>query len=167
MARRVFYSFHYLPDGWRASQVRNMGVIEGNRPVSDNDWEEIVGGGDARIEEWINDQMKGKSCVVVLIGAKAASRKWIGYEIKYGWNNKKGLLGIYVHNLLDADGKQSAKGANPFARFTIGSGSDARRLDTVVKAYDPPYTSSKYVYDHIKTNLATWVDEACDIRAAN
>ena len=33
MARRTFYSFHYKPDNWRAAQVRNMGVIEGNRPV--------------------------------------------------------------------------------------------------------------------------------------
>jgi hypothetical protein len=30
--RKVFYSFHYMPDAWRASQVRNMGVVEG--PVS-------------------------------------------------------------------------------------------------------------------------------------
>ncbi len=53
MTRRVFYSFHYKPDNWRASQVRNMGVIEGNAPVSDNEWEEITGGGDEAIEQWI------------------------------------------------------------------------------------------------------------------
>jgi len=46
MARKVFFSFHYKPDNWRASQVRNMGVIDGNRPVSDNDWEQITRGGD-------------------------------------------------------------------------------------------------------------------------
>ncbi len=39
MARRAFYSFHYKPDNWRAAQVRNMGVIEGNLVASDNDWE--------------------------------------------------------------------------------------------------------------------------------
>jgi len=37
MARRVFFSFHYTPDNWRASQVRQIGVIEGDAPVSDND----------------------------------------------------------------------------------------------------------------------------------
>jgi hypothetical protein len=36
MAKQVFYSFHYDNDNWRASQVRNMGVIEGNRPAPDN-----------------------------------------------------------------------------------------------------------------------------------
>ncbi len=35
MARRVFYSFHYVPDCWRTSQVRNIGAIEGNKPASD------------------------------------------------------------------------------------------------------------------------------------
>ena len=39
MARRAFFSFHYKPDASRAGQVRNMGMVEGNTPVSDNDWE--------------------------------------------------------------------------------------------------------------------------------
>ena len=39
MKRQVFFSFHYKPDNWRASQVREMGTIEGNSAVSDNDWE--------------------------------------------------------------------------------------------------------------------------------
>ena len=38
MARRVFYSFHYSPDNWRAAMVRNIGSIEGNRPATDNGW---------------------------------------------------------------------------------------------------------------------------------
>ena len=44
MARKVFFSFHYQPDNWRVSQVRNIGVIEGNQPAKDNDWETVVGG---------------------------------------------------------------------------------------------------------------------------
>lgn len=57
MARRGFYSFHYKPDNWGASQVRNMGVIEANRPVTDDEWETIKRGGDSAIENWINEQM--------------------------------------------------------------------------------------------------------------
>ena len=34
--RRVFYSFHYDADAWRAAQARNIGVTEHNSPVSDN-----------------------------------------------------------------------------------------------------------------------------------
>lgn len=29
MPRKVFYSFHFAPDSWRASQVRNIGIVEG------------------------------------------------------------------------------------------------------------------------------------------
>ena len=41
MKHRVFFSFHYMKDSWRAGQVRNMGVLEGNPPVSTNEWEEV------------------------------------------------------------------------------------------------------------------------------
>ena len=58
MARKCFYSFHYKPDNWRVAKIRNIGVIEGNKPASDNDWETIVGGGPAKIEKWIAEQMK-------------------------------------------------------------------------------------------------------------
>lgn len=163
MARRAFYSFHYKPDNWRAAQVRNMGVIEGNRPVSDNEWEEITSGGDKAIQDWIDEQMQGKSCAIVLIGANTAGRKWIKYEIKKAWNDSKGVLGIYIHNLKNKDEEQSSKGRNPFEDFTF----NGDKLSKIVKAYDPPYSTSKNVYDYIKNNLEDWIEEAISIRDNN
>ena len=107
--------------------------------------------------------MEGKSCVIVLIGSATAGRKWINHEIVKGWDDGKGVVGIYVHNLKDGDGKQSAKGTNPFA--SIKYGDSGKMLSAIVKAYDPPYSTSKNVYDHISTNLASWVEEAIKIRA--
>ena len=160
MARRVFFSFHYKPDNWRAAQVRNAGVVEGNTPVSDNDWESIAGRGDAAIQKWIDDQMRGRSCAVVLIGSRTAGRKWIKYEIKKAWDDKKGVVGIYIHNLKDKDGNQSSKGRNPFDDITI----NGSKLSSIVKDYNPPYKTSTYVYDYIKDNIAEWVEEAISIR---
>lgn len=162
MARNVFYSFHYKPDNWRASQVRNMGVIEGNRPCSDNDWETVTQGGDEKIKKWISDQLDGKSCAVVLIGANTAGRKWINYEIVKAWDDNKGVVGIYVHNLQDSDQKQSTKGTNPFANIKYGN--SGKMLSEIVKAYDPPFTISQNIYSHIKENIATWIEEAITIR---
>lgn len=162
MARKVFFSFYYKPDNWRASQVRNIGIIEGNPPVSDNTWEEIKKGGDSAIQKWIDGQIDGRSCTIVLIGSDTAGRKWIKYEIEKSWNDKKGLLGIYIHNLKDTDGKQSSKGKNPFDDFNIKK--DGEKLSNIVKSYDPPYLTSTYVYDHIKKNLEAWVEEAILIR---
>ena len=165
MARRAFYSFHYKPDCWRASQVRNMGVIEGNRPCSDNDWESITSAGDEAIKKWIAEQMEGKSCAIVLIGAATAGRKWINHEIIKAWNDKRGVLGIYIHRLLNTDKQQSTKGANPFDSVTHGP--SGKKLSSVVKAYDPPYTSSTDAYNYISQKLEAWVEEAITIRNAN
>jgi MTH538 TIR-like domain (DUF1863) len=162
MARKVFYSFHYKPDCTRAAKVRNMGVVEGNRAAGDNDWEAIKKGGDAAIKKWIDGQLEGKSCSVVLIGQNTAGRKWIDYEIESTWNNKKGLVGVYVHRIKDLDGNQASKGKNPFETFTIGEKN--KPLTSVVKAYNPPYTDSKDAYNYISENLADWIEEAIEIR---
>lgn len=163
MARKAFYSFHYVPDNWRASQVRNMGIVEGNQPASDNDWEAVKGGGDEAIKDWIDGQLEGRTCVVVLIGAEAAGRKWITYEITKGWNDGKGVVGIHIHNLKDSDGDQSGKGQNPLDHVTFTKG--GAKLSTVAKTYDPPYSTSTNVYSYIKENLSVWIEEAIKIRA--
>jgi hypothetical protein len=59
MPRPVFYSFHYDADNARASQVRNMGLVDGNRPATDNEWEQVKRGGDAAIERWIKSELSG------------------------------------------------------------------------------------------------------------
>jgi len=164
MVRRIFYSFHYDPDNWRASQVRNMGVVEGDQPVTDNDWEAVKKGGDAAIERWIDGQLSGKSCCVVLIGSETAGRKWIDYEIYTSWNSKKGVLGIYVHNLKNVAGVQANRGANPFSQIRMQR--DNASLSSIVKTYDPPYSDSKQCYDYIKQNLTSWIEEAIRIRDA-
>ncbi|MHB8290594.1 MAG: TIR domain-containing protein [Acidimicrobiales bacterium] len=160
MARKVFFSFHYVPDSWRASQVRQIGSIEGNAAISDNDWEKVTKAGDQAIKKWIAGQMSGKSCEVVLIGTATAGRKWINYEITEAWKANKGVVGIYVHRLKDANQQQSTKGANPFSGFNINGTSFA----SIVKAYDPPYSDSKQAYKYIANNIERFVEEAIAIR---
>ena len=116
MPRKVFYSFHYQRDSWRASKIRNIGVVEGNPSASDNKWEEVKRGGDAAIKRWIDDQLQGRTCTIVLVGAETANRPLIRYEIEQSWNSGKGLLGIRIHKLLDHNQQPSMAGTNPFAR---------------------------------------------------
>ena len=87
--RQVFYSFHYAKDSWRAAQVKNMGVVEGNTPVSANEWEDVKRKGRTAIENWINSVMAWRSCVVVLIGEETYSREWCKYEIEHAWKSGK------------------------------------------------------------------------------
>ncbi len=160
MARKAFYSFHYKPDSHRASQVRNMGILEGNQSVSGNIWEQIRQGGAPAVKKWINGQMKGKSVVVVLIGAETSLRPYVEYEIIKGWNDGKGVVGVYIHNLKNLSGQKSSKGSNPFKGVDV----DGTSMSSIVKAYDPPYAKSTNVYKHISDDLSTWVEEAIEIR---
>src|SRR3989344_883643 len=118
--RQVFYSFHYKPDCWRASTIRSVGAIEGNRPAPDNDWETISSNGDEAIKKWISEQMKYRSCTVVLVGNKTADRKWINHEIVKSWNNKMGVVGIYIHGIKNSQGYIAEKGDNPFDYISYG-----------------------------------------------
>jgi hypothetical protein len=162
MARRVLFSFHFENDNWRASQVRQIGAIEGNRPVTDNEWEAVKRGGDTAIQKWIDGQLDGKSCTVVLVGSATAGRKWIKHEIKKTWDDGKGLVGIRIHNLKDRNGRTSSAGGNPFAGFTLKNGT--RKLTEYVTLYDPPGATSNAVYESIQKNIESLVDAAIKTR---
>jgi hypothetical protein len=163
MARKVFFSFHYNADNWRASQVRSMGALEGNEPCSDNDWESVTKGGDPAIEKWIAEQLTGRTCAVVLVGYETAGRPWITHEIQEAWNNNLGVVGIRIHNLLDKSGKSSLPGNNPFDHLHFTQ-QISKKLSTVALLHDPPHFESKRVYAYISNNLSTWIEDAITLR---
>ncbi|MFB7547958.1 TIR domain-containing protein [Streptomyces sp. NPDC056154] len=157
MNRKAFYSFHYVPDSHRVAQIRSAGLIEGNQTVTDNAWEEVKRGGEGAIKRWIDGQLSGKSVAIVMIGSATAGRKWINYEIEKAWNDGKGVLGIHIHRLKNLAQQQSPKGANPFASIPL---TDGRKLSSLVRTYDPPYSNSKDAYGYITQNLSAWVETA-------
>lgn len=167
MARRCFYSFHYKPDNWRASTVRNIGVIEGNAPASDNDWEAIASGPnqDEKIKRWIAEQLKGRTCTIVLVGAETANRKWINYEIVKSWDEGLGVVGIRIHGLKNRLGEIAVSGANPFDFITHGP--TKKPLSSIVKCYNPAGSTSQDRYAWITQHLSNAVEEAIKIRNAN
>lgn len=161
MTRNVFFSFHFDNDSWRAGQVRNMGVLDGNEPVSANDWESVKRGGDAAIERWISGQMKGRTCAVVLVGAETSSRPWVKYEIKKAWADGLGLVGVRIHGLKNKLGLTSGKGANPFDSFNVSG----TTLSQIVTLFEPTGSDSQAVYANIHDNLDKLVEAAIKIRA--
>ncbi len=158
--RQVFYSFHYKLDSWRASQVRNIGAIEGNKPATDNDWEQVKRGGDRAIKQWIAAQMRYRTCTVVLVGEATANKEWINYEIIKSWNEGMGVVGIRIHGLEDRYGRISREGRNPFDYVTYRKES----LSRIVRCYDPQGNNSKERYAWIEKYLSNAVEEAINIR---
>lgn len=154
----VFYSFHFANDVMRVQQIRNMGVIEGNEPVSPNYWEQVKRNGDAAVKRWIDDNMKYRRCVVVLIGSETAQRPWVRYEIQKAWEEGKGLLGIYIHNMKCPRTGTCSRGSNPFEIFHFTGGGT---LASQVTCYDPnPWDA----YGDISRNLDSWVAAAISRR---
>ncbi len=158
MARKTFFSFHYERDAWRAGQVRNSNVIASEDEygfIDGVDWESIKRQGEDAIKRWIKEQLKNTSVTAVLIGKETADREWVHYEIVESWNRGNGLVGIWIHDILDQDRKPEAQGRNPFELFTLPNG---RRLSAVCKTYN-------WVSDDGRANFGKWIEEAVEIRS--
>ncbi|WAM22797.1 MAG: TIR domain-containing protein, partial (plasmid) [Candidatus Methanoperedens sp.] len=108
MARKVFFSFHYKKDNWRAGQVRNSWVTKPDRDSAgfwdSAEWENVKRQGDVAVKRWIDRQLEGTSVTVVLIGSQTASRKWIRYEIQKSYEKGNGIVGIRIHQNKDQNG---------------------------------------------------------------
>lgn len=150
--RNVFYSFHFDNDVFRVQQIRNMGIIDGDQPVSPNTWEQLKNTAHG-VENWIANNMAGKSCVIVLIGTDTYKRPWVKYEINKAVADGKSLFGIHVHNLKDPKTGACAKGTNPLAGITF----KRRGQILVPKVYDPVANDA---YGEISRNLSGWVEAA-------
>ena len=158
MARKIFFSFHYERDAWRAGQVRNCNVVASEDQygfIDAVDWESVKKKGDTAIKGWIDDQLKNTSVTIVLIGAETASREWVQHEILKSWNRGNGVVGIRIHNIKDQDQKTDVAGRNPFDDFKLPDGTP---LSSVCKTYD-------WVIDDGRKKLGAWADEAANIRA--
>ncbi len=155
--RQIFYSFHFDNDVMRVQMVRNIGALEQNEPVSTNEWETVKKGGEVAIKKWIDENMKNRSCVVVLVGSDTSNRQWVKYEIKKAWSEGKGVLGVYIHNLKCPRNGIGVKGANPFDSFLVGG----VPMSTIVKCHEPKINDT---YNDIKNNLESWIEEAIKSR---
>lgn len=155
----VFYSFHYERDVYRVQLIRNMGSVEGQKHLNAQEWEAVRVKGDEAIRNWIDEQMKGKSAVVVLIGAQTASRPWVRYEIQRAWDLRKPLLGIRIHG-LSSMGSTDVAGADPFCSIN-----GFRGYNPGLTIFDPTRRDvwgkidSNATYDELSLNLKSWVGQ--------
>lgn len=116
MARRVFFSFHYERDIWRANVVRNSWITQDRAAAGFFDaslWEEAKRKGDAAIKRMIDNGLLRTSVTAVLIGAETADRGYVRYEIQQSIARGNGLLGVRIHTIGDRMGFADSWGSNP------------------------------------------------------
>lgn len=160
--RRVFYSFHYGNDCWRTQQIRNIGALDGNKPVSANDWETLKRTGEANVKRWINEQLKSRTCTIVLVGEQTATRPFVIYEIERSWTLGLGVFGIYIHGLEDQNGNTSSIGPNPFNHVNIDG---MWYPSSTIDIYDAGYKWGHYSpYNNIASNISDWIEDAIQKR---
>ncbi len=140
MARRVFFSFKY-DDVSRAMVVRNSWVTQEKQAVGFIDaanFEKIKRQGDAAIKNWIDDQLKGTSVTVVLVGEKTCGSRWVKYEIEKSIQIGNGLLGIDISKIKDFQGNTS------------------ERCGQIPKGYDFYLWNNEDGYN----NMGKWIEKA-------
>ncbi|SNT50187.1 TIR domain-containing protein [Rhodococcoides kyotonense] len=161
MAKTVFYSFHYTRDVHRVQLVRNVNALEGQPLLNAQEWEQVKGRGDGAIENWIDDKMKYKRAVVVLVGQETADRPWVRYEISKAWRDCKPLLGVRIHG-LSAMGKIDRAGSDPFK---------AAGITDTVPIFDPTRLDgygridSQLTYNTLRSNLQAWSERGLSRRS--
>jgi hypothetical protein len=154
MARRVFFSFHYDLDVWRASQVRNSWVVRPDREYAGRfadaaSWEQIQRRGDDAVKRWIDAQLLNTSVTVVLVGAQTASRPFVNYEIEESHKRGNGMLAVKIHSMKNQFGVTSLPGKNPLDNFTL----QQRPLSMFYQTYD-------WVLHNGYKYLGDWVEAA-------
>jgi hypothetical protein len=157
MARRVFFSFHYERDVWRASVVRNHWATKDGQEdagyVDKASWEQIERKGKQAVQDWIAAQLSGTSVTAVLIGPETSSREWVRYELQKSYERGNGILGVYIHNIKDSNQRTDSTGSTSFGSL----GKDAYNSDvyfsSVAKTYD-------WISDKGYENFKSWVDVA-------
>jgi len=150
MVRRVFFSFHYERDVWRAAIVRNHWVSKEDRESAgyfdSASWEEAKKKGDPAIKKWIADNLKGTSVTVVLIGAETSKRKWVRYEIEKSLEKGNDIIGIRIHNIKDQNGETDWAGDLDFGLID-----DEYTFSELFTVYD-------WVHNNGYENFAYWVE---------
>lgn len=157
MARKVFFSFHYRNDVWRANIVRNSWITKDDKEaagfIDAAEFEEIQKGGDTAIKKWIREQLIGTSVTVVLIGSETSNRDYVKYELKKSWEKGNGILGIYIHQIKDRDSKTATKGNNFFGPIFTSPSDNKQYFAERFNTYD-------WTDDDGYNNMGKWIETA-------
>lgn len=146
MVRRVYFSFHYENDVWRANQVRNSWVTKDREAAGFQDvaeFEEVKKQGPAAIERWIDRNLEGTSVSAFLIGEGTCNRPWVRYELRRSIEKGNGIIFVKIHKLGDQQGNTCREGDLSFGDIDISE-----------------YPVYDYVEEDGYENMGDWIEES-------
>lgn len=159
LARRVFFSYHFQRDAWRANQVRHSWVPHPDREAAGffdaAEQEEVKRQSEESIKRWIDRQLQNTSITAVLIGEETAGRPYVQYEIEKSVERGNGLLGIRIDSLKNKRGKRGTWGENPLDHYYVDKGSGEVPLSNIFPTY-------QWKEDRGRKYMSDWVEEAAE-----
>ncbi|HEY5512472.1 MAG TPA: TIR domain-containing protein [Geomonas sp.] len=119
-----FFSFHYLPDVWRAWNVRNSWVVKPEDQVSRGFFDSSVFEASKKESEeslktFLRAGLNNTSVTCVLTGTNTWSRRWVRYEIARSIIKGNGLLSVDIHCVKNKEGVVAVKGPDPLAYMGV------------------------------------------------
>ena len=156
MPKRVFFSFDFSEDLWRASVVRNRWIADPSLAAGGLWSPEFILGQPPEqkgMERFIDEQVEAAEVTAVLIGAHTASCEHVLYAIRRSAELGRGLLGVYVNECRNRYGSTSPRGRNPFDRVVVYRDGREESLAESVPTYD-------WMADDGYRNLYDWINEA-------
>jgi hypothetical protein len=128
MAKRVYFAFHYQDViDFRANVVRKHNFTEGTESAGYYDhsiWEEAKSTSPLALKRLINEELKGTTVTVVLIGSDTWARRWVRYEIFRSIKQDNHVLGIHINSIKGKDEKIKPLGPNPFNNLAFEINAD-------------------------------------------
>jgi hypothetical protein len=118
MAKRVFFSFHYMDVAdFRANVVRNHWLTKPDRQICGyydaSIWEAAQKQGDVALKKLINAGLEQTSNTCVLIGSQTYERPWVRYELLKSFKKGNHIFGVHINSIKSKDGHTKIKGPNP------------------------------------------------------
>ena len=157
MARRVFFSFHYEEDINRSMTVRNSWVTQGKEDVGFTDkaeCERLKRNGENAVHRWIDEQLKGTSVTVVLIGKETLNRPFVQYEIRKSIEKGNAIIGVFIHGIKDMRTLRTSIKGNPHTIIGHYNDNSPAYFDYICDGlYD-------YVNDNGYYNMGEWIEKA-------
>ncbi len=158
MKAKTFFCFNYRSDEYRARQVINSWLTNNHQHeftgcVPAADFENIEMKGAAALHNWIDEQLEGTTVTVVLIGGDINAKPYIKYAVEKSWARGNGMVGIYIHQLEDQNGRTCLRGSNTFGPIFKSKWDDKLYFWDRFKTYD-------WVEDCGNSDLAYWIDLA-------
>lgn len=124
MARRTFFSFHYIPDIWRVQIVKKCWVVKPAEQRVDgfldsSAFEAFQRESPEDLKKFLTQELENSSVTCVLVGADTHERRWVRYEIVRSILRGNGLLAVDIHGLKNIDGLTASKGTDPLTQVGL------------------------------------------------